>query len=134
MTTITEPTKPPLFRSPVIVGLLAALFALAGGVVLAFGGPLAGAEITFELEGGLGEVSVFTTRPDTLFGVTFLTLAPEHPMAEGLMQGRAKEDAWSELRDEVALLSEFDRIKQMKAKKLKSLQLPHHFTWRLVVK
>ena len=76
-----------------------------------------GAEITFELEGGLGEVSVFTTRPDTLFGVTFLTLAPEHPMAEGLMQGRAKEAAWSELRDEVALLSEFDRIKQMKAKK-----------------
>jgi leucyl-tRNA synthetase len=76
-----------------------------------------GAEITFSLEGGLGEVSVFTTRPDTLFGVTFLTLAPEHPMAPGLMAGRPEEDAWASLRDEVALLSEFDRIKQMKAKK-----------------
>ncbi len=53
MTTITEPTKPPLFRSPVIVGLLAALFALAGGVVLAFGGPLAGAAVVVAGAGAL---------------------------------------------------------------------------------
>jgi leucyl-tRNA synthetase len=76
-----------------------------------------GAEITFTLEGNLGDVSVFTTRPDTLFGVTFLTLAPEHPMAADLMADRPEQAAWAALRDEVALLSEFDRIKQMKAKK-----------------
>ena len=76
-----------------------------------------GAEIAFQLEDGLGEVRVFTTSPDTLFGVTFLTMAPEHPMAAGLMAGRPEEAAWRELRDEVALLSEFDRIKQMKKKK-----------------
>ncbi|MEE2667164.1 MAG: leucine--tRNA ligase [Candidatus Thermoplasmatota archaeon] len=76
-----------------------------------------GAEIAFQLENDLGEVRVFTTRPDTLFGVTFLTMAPEHPMAAGLMAGRPEEAAWRELRDEVALLSEFDRIKQMKKKK-----------------
>ena len=76
-----------------------------------------GAEIAFQLEGDLGEVRVFTTRPDTLFGVTFLTMAPEHPMAAELMAGRPEEAAWRELRDEVALLSEFDHIKQMKKKK-----------------
>jgi len=40
-----------------------------------------GAEIRFPLEGRDGEVAVFTTRPDTLFGVTFMSLAPEHPLA-----------------------------------------------------
>ena len=52
-----------------------------------------------------------------MFGVTFLTMAPEHPMAAELMAGRPEEAAWRELRDEVALLSEFDRFKQMKKKK-----------------
>jgi leucyl-tRNA synthetase len=41
-----------------------------------------GAQVTFKIEGHgkLHEVSVFTTRPDTLFGVTFMVLAPEHPL------------------------------------------------------
>ncbi len=39
-----------------------------------------GAEIVFNLESGRGAVTVFSTRPDTLFGVTGLVLAPEHPM------------------------------------------------------
>ena len=39
-----------------------------------------GAEIG-PTRGRSGEVRVFTTRPDTLFGVTFPTMAPEHPMA-----------------------------------------------------
>ncbi|MEK7281659.1 MAG: class I tRNA ligase family protein, partial [Chloroflexota bacterium] len=42
-----------------------------------------GAFIIFGLEDG-GEVSVFTTRPDTVFGATFLVLAPEHPLVEKL--------------------------------------------------
>ena len=37
-----------------------------------------GAEIKFGIEGRDDVISVFTTRPDTLFGVTFVTLAPEH--------------------------------------------------------
>src|SRR5438552_533 len=44
-----------------------------------------GAEIRFPLEGRDGEVAVFTTRPDTLFGVTFMSLAPEHPLAGTLV-------------------------------------------------
>lgn len=40
-----------------------------------------GCEIDFPLEGHLAKVKVFTTRQDTLFGATFMSLAPEHPMA-----------------------------------------------------
>jgi len=40
-----------------------------------------GCEIDFQLDGREGEIRVFTTRPDTLFGATFMSLAPEHPKA-----------------------------------------------------
>ncbi|MBL8058458.1 MAG: class I tRNA ligase family protein, partial [Anaerolineales bacterium] len=43
-----------------------------------------GAEVRFALAGGGGDVSVFTTRPDTLWGVTFMVLAPEHPLVATL--------------------------------------------------
>ncbi len=40
-----------------------------------------GCEIDFPLEGGLAKIRVFTTRQDTLFGATFMSLAAEHPLA-----------------------------------------------------
>ena len=43
-------------------------------------GKSVGASIDFVLAGNEHKVEVFTTRPDTLFGVTYLTLAPEHPL------------------------------------------------------
>jgi leucyl-tRNA synthetase len=43
-----------------------------------------GAEIHFEIEGLPEPITVFTTRPDTLYGATFLALAPEHPAVAGL--------------------------------------------------
>src|SRR2546428_10943543 len=46
-----------------------------------------GAEIRFPLDGREGEVVVFTTRPDTLFGVTFMSLAIEHPLVPALVAG-----------------------------------------------
>ena len=41
-----------------------------------------GVEINFELEGTNKRLPVFTTRPDTIYGVTFLSVAPEHPILE----------------------------------------------------
>lgn len=45
-------------------------------------GKSVGAEVIFEIEGGCGDLRVYTTRPDTLFGVTYMVLSPEHPLVE----------------------------------------------------
>ena len=51
-----------------------------------------GAKVTFTLPELSDEpVTVFTTRPDTLYGVTYLVLAPEHPLVERLIAGKEKE-------------------------------------------
>ena len=39
-----------------------------------------GAEVTFQLDGHADTLSVFTTRPDTLYGATYMVIAPEHPL------------------------------------------------------
>jgi leucyl-tRNA synthetase len=51
-----------------------------------------GAEIDFPLENGSGVLAVFTTRPDTLFGATFMSLAPEHPLVRELIRGTSQEN------------------------------------------
>ncbi len=57
-----------------------------------------GAEVDFELCDAAGEptgemITVFTTRPDTLFGCTFFLLAPEHPLVKEFVAGTEHEDA-----------------------------------------
>ena len=52
-----------------------------------------GAEIYFPLAKGGEPLTVFTTRADTLFGATFMSLAPEHPLALSLAQGTGQEAA-----------------------------------------
>jgi leucyl-tRNA synthetase len=49
-----------------------------------------GAHVVFEIE-GLGQLKVFTTRPDTVFGATYMVVAPEHPIVDEITA-----DAWPE--------------------------------------
>ncbi len=52
-----------------------------------------GSTILFPLESGTGSIEVFTTRADTLFGATFMSLAPEHPLVDELCRGKEQEEA-----------------------------------------
>ncbi len=52
-----------------------------------------GARVVFTERDAGTELPVFTTRPDTLFGVTFVVIAPEHPLVAGLVKGRPEEAA-----------------------------------------
>ncbi len=54
-------------------------------------GKSVGTRVKFPLEGG-GYIEVFTTRPDTLFGVTYIVLAPEHPLTLKLSRGTEQEE------------------------------------------
>lgn len=49
-----------------------------------------GAEIDFALDGSDQKLRIFTTRPDTLYGATFLVIAPEHPLLESLVAADQK--------------------------------------------
>ena len=55
-------------------------------------GKSTGAEIDFEVESKSTPIRVFTTRPDTIYGATFLVLAPEHPMVKDLMNSNTEKE------------------------------------------
>lgn len=57
-----------------------------------------GARLHFALEAGGGDITVFTTRPDTIFGATYMVLAPEHPLVDALVTDaqRAEVEAYRE--------------------------------------
>src|SRR5215212_7727180 len=67
-----------------------------------------GAEIFFEVE-DYGPITVFTTRPDTLFGATFFVLSPEHPAVEKITTSE-RTDEVSDYVEKAGRMSEIDRI------------------------
>ncbi len=69
-----------------------------------------GARFTIEVDGGDRSFEVFTTRPDTIFGMTFCVLAPEHPLVEDLIAGGADEE---EARDYIARANRASEIERM---------------------
>lgn len=54
-------------------------------------GKSVGAEIDFKVEGLDDVLTIFTTRPDTIFGATFMSIAPEHPLVQKLTAGTERE-------------------------------------------
>lgn len=71
-------------------------------------GKSVGAEVDFAVEGHEESMRIFTTRPDTLFGATFMVLAPEHPLVKTLVtpEHQAEVDAFM---DRLQYLSDIDR-------------------------
>jgi leucyl-tRNA synthetase len=74
-----------------------------------------GAEVKFQIADSKSEIVVFTTRPDTLFGATYMVLAPEHPLVEKVTTDaqRATVNAY---RDAASKKSELDRTDLAKEK------------------
>jgi len=75
-----------------------------------------GAEVEFEINGTGEALKVFTTRPDTLYGVTFMVVAPEHPMFASLKNKIENMDEILEYRKEANKKSEFERVELAKDK------------------
>lgn len=74
-----------------------------------------GAQVRFRVEGREDEIEVFTTRPDTLFGATYLVLAPEHPRVETITTAGQRE-AVAAYRAKVAAKSDLERTDLAKEK------------------
>jgi leucyl-tRNA synthetase len=75
-----------------------------------------GAEVDFEIEGIEDEaITVFTTRPDTLYGATYMVLAPEHPLVDRLTTATHRSEVES-YRQSVAARSERERMADTKEK------------------
>lgn len=68
-----------------------------------------GAEVDFKVDGRDDKITVYTTRPDTLYGATFMVLAPEHALAVGLATSENKEAVDRYIQD-AANKSNVDRL------------------------
>ena len=71
-----------------------------------------GAEVRFDLEkpvDGADHIDVFTTRPDTLFGASFIVMAPEHPLAARLIKGSPDEASITAFIDHVRNMDRIER-------------------------
>jgi leucyl-tRNA synthetase len=74
-----------------------------------------GAEVDFALEDGSAKIRVFTTRPDTLFGATYMVLAPEHPLVERITVPEQRQ-AVQAYQEEAARKSDLERTELTKKK------------------
>ena len=69
-----------------------------------------GAEVEFQIDGGVEPVTVYTTRPDTLFGATFFVVAADSDLAAELAEGSPAQDEFVSYLAEVQKTSEMDRL------------------------
>ncbi len=75
-----------------------------------------GAIVRFQVVGADESIEVFTTRPDTLFGATFMSLAPEHPLCAKLTQGTEKEKEVREFIDKTLKVETYMRSSELMEK------------------
>ena len=75
-----------------------------------------GAEVDFEIEGRDEPVTVYTTRPDTLYGATFFVVAADSDLASELAAGTPAEAEFTEYLEKVKQTSEMDRLDSSRAK------------------
>lgn len=68
-----------------------------------------GAEIQFPIEGADESLAVFTTRPDTIYGATYMVIAPEHPLVPKLTEKAADKDAVKRFIEKVGRQTEQER-------------------------
>ncbi len=78
-------------------------------------GKSVGAEVNFKVDGFEKEISVFTTRPDTLFGATYMVMAPEHELVD-IITSDEKKGAVENYRELAASKSDLDRTDLAKEK------------------
>ncbi|MBN1646746.1 MAG: leucine--tRNA ligase [Spirochaetales bacterium] len=74
-----------------------------------------GANVIFKLQNGEGEIEVYTTRPDTLFGATYMVLAPEHPLVDTITAPEQKAEVDEYIR-QANLKSDLERTELAKDK------------------
>src|SRR5580700_7952574 len=74
-----------------------------------------GAQATFRIDGSTEGITVFTTRPDTLFGATYVVLAPEHPLVD-LVTTPGQRPVVIEYREQVSAKSDLERTDLAKEK------------------
>ena len=92
-----------------------------------------GAEVDFAVAGSDRKIRVYTTRPDTLFGATYMVLAPEHPLLDEM---KDRIENWDEVlayRAQAARKSDFERTELQKDKtgvELKGLRAVNPVTGR----
>jgi leucyl-tRNA synthetase len=74
-----------------------------------------GAEIDFSIEGHDSQIKAFTTRPDTLFGATYMVLAPEHHLVQDITTSEQRKDV-EEYVHKAGLRSDLERQEESKTK------------------
>ena len=94
-----------------------------------------GAEIDFRVAGKEDKLTVYTTRPDTIYGVTYMALAPEHPILDKYKDEIKNFDEIVEYRKAAAKKTEFERVELAKDKtgvKVEGLEIMNPVTRKVV--
>ena len=75
-----------------------------------------GAEVDFRIAGKNEKLKIFTTRPDTLFGATYMVISPEHPLIDKYKDEVANYQELIDYREQAAKKSDFERTELVKEK------------------